>query len=252
VDPRLYRQLREIERSHWWFTGRRRIVLSALERLDVRAESILDVGCGAGTNLELLGERYPQSSICGIDVELDPLRFCLEDRSVPVLQAAAERLPFDAASFDLISAFDTLEHVADDEAALQDLYRVCRPGGALLVTVPAFPFLWGNVDETGRHYRRYIRHDLVSRVEGAGFSVRFVRFFNYLLFTPIAAIRLAARVLPPRGAGDSEVVRTDFDVVKSGPLNAFLAMVFSLEASLLGLNPPFGVSLLCVAERRAG
>ncbi len=245
----MYAQLHEIESHHWWFSGRRRVLLAALERLGVEADSILDVGCGAGTNLDLLSERYPAGRIVGIDIEIDPLRYCRSDRPLPVAQADAAHLPFAPASFDLVCALDALEHVADDASTLEGLHRVCRPGGTLLATVPAFSFLWGNVDVSGRHYRRYGRRQLVERIAAAGFSVRFVRFFNTLLFPPIAAIRLAARAVPGRPTRPDEVLRTDFDVVKSGPLNTLLTRIFSLEASLLGVSWPVGVSLLCIARR---
>ena len=251
MDPRFYKQLREIEKSHWWFAGRRRILLSTLDRLAIRADRILDVGCGAGTNLELLAERYPDSSRHGVDIELEPLRFCRSDRPVPVYQADVAHLPFQASTFDLVAALDTLEHFEDDQAALLELFRVCRPEGTLILTVPAFPFLWGNIDEIGHHYRRYTRGELLRKVASAGFSVRLTRFFNYLLFPPIAAVRLLARLAPKRPPEESETVRSDFDLVRGGPLNSLLARIFSLEGSLLSVRIPFGVSLLCVAVRDA-
>jgi SAM-dependent methyltransferase len=251
MDPRLYRQLHEMERNHWWFAGRRRVLLAALERMRVEAESILDVGCGAGTNLDLLAERYANREVHGIDIEIEPLRFCRSDRSVPVSQADLARLPFCDGAFDLVCALDSIEHVADDGAALRGLHRVCRPGGTLLATVPAFPFLWGNVDVVGHHYRRYTRVELIEKISAAGFEVRFARYFNYLLFPPIALVRLLARLKPERAAETADDVHTDFDLVKSGPVNTLLQHIFGLEASLLGLDVPFGVSLLCVAERPA-
>jgi len=255
MDRRLYKQLREIERNHWWFRGRRAIFLAALDRLAVRGSTILDCGCGAGSNLDVLRARYPDAAIYGIDIEREPLEFLREERSLPVNQADAARLPFLPASFDLVAALDAIEHVEDDERALAELYRVCKPGGTLLLSVPAFPFLWGNIDEVGHHYRRYRRAPLVAQVERVGFEIRFVRFFNYLLFAPIAAVRLAMRLRPTRHDRDddesAEELRSDFDLVKSGPLNSLLARLFSLEAGLLGLAPPFGVSLLLVARRPA-
>lgn len=249
MDPRIYRQLREIESTHWWFVGRRRILLVMLDRMNIEAGSILDVGCGAGTNLDLFARRYPNSSLHGIDVELEALRFCRAERVLPVYRADVARLPFKDRAFDLISALDTLEHVADDLGTLRELFRVCSVGGTLLLTVPAFPFLWGSVDKVGHHYRRYWRKELIEKVVAAGFVIRTLRFFNCLLFPPIVAVRLAGRLVPDRNVVADQPVWTDFDVVKSGPLNTLLARLFSLEASLLAIKPPFGVSLLCVGER---
>src|SRR5262245_58571858 len=194
VDPRIYAPLRELERTHWWFRGRRRILAAALDRLGVRSGRILDVGCGAGANLELLGQREPHAGLVGMDVEREPLRFCREDRRTPVCQADAAHLPFASACFDLVAALDALEHFEDDAAALRELGRVCRPGGALLATVPAFPALWGSVDELGHHHRRYRRRELLARVREAGFEVVFERYVNWLLFPPIATLRLLSRV----------------------------------------------------------
>jgi SAM-dependent methyltransferase len=252
MDPRIYARLHEIEATHWWFRGRREILAAALRRLGAWPTRILDLGCGAGTNLDLIGALHPGSTVLGIDLHMEPLRYCRGDRADPLVQADAASLPLASASFDLVMALDTLEHVPDDATVLAELRRVCRPGGMLLLTVPAFPFLWGNIDEAGRHYRRYRRRELVARVERAGFTPRLVRYFNYLLFPPIAAVRLASRLVPERRGGAPEEMRTDFDLVASGPLNSLLARVLSVEASLLALDPPFGVSLLCGAVREPG
>lgn len=250
MDPRLYPQLRELERTHWWFVGRRAILRAALERVDARPRSILDVGCGAGSNLEFLGERFAGASLSGMDLAAAALRFCREDRGLPVCRADAASLPFCSGAFDLVTALDLLEHVEDDASALGHLLRVCRPGGRVVLTVPALRLLWGNVDTLGHHHRRYAREELREKVEAAGFEVSLLRFVNFLLFPPIAAVRLLSRALPgPDPEGDA---RSDFDWVKSGPLNRLLARVFSLEASLLGWRAPVGVSLLCVATRSGG
>ena len=216
MDRHFYKQLREIERTHWWFAGRRRVLQAALERLAVRGRSILDVGCGAGTNLDLLHEQFPESALHGMDIEIEPLRYCREDRATPVFQADLARLPFRDEAFDLVCALDALEHVQNDEGAMADLYRVCAPGGTLFATVPAFPLLWGNVDRVGHHFRRYRRRELVDKLTRAGFEVRFVRYFNTLLFPPIAAVRLAARLLPGTEPEAGDELRTD--LVRGGVL----------------------------------
>jgi SAM-dependent methyltransferase len=253
MDPRTYKQLHAIEQVHWWFQGRRAILAAAFARADIRPRAVLDVGCGSGGNLALLDAVYPGARSIGVDIERAPLVFCRTERVTPVVQADVAALPFAAAAFDLVTAFDALEHVRDDGAVLAEMSRVCRPGGALALTVPAFPFLWGNVDDLGHHYRRYRRRELVTRVAAAGFAVRFVRFFNYLLFAPIAAVRLAARLAPKRRprARDVEILPSDFELVKNGPVNELLMRVFALEASLLRFDPPFGVSLLLIATRPA-
>jgi len=249
MEVGFYKQQHELERSHWWYVGRRRILGAAMQRVSIFGSRILDVGCGTGEYLEVLKERYPSFIICGIDFELEPLRFCRADHSAPLSQADATDLPFASASFDMVVALDTLEHVRDDARALGELYRVSKPGGSVLLTVPAFPFLWGNVDDVGHHFRRYRRRELVRKLESAGFRVQEVRYYNFILFPPIALLRLLARLLPKRVSPPDGHISTDFDLVEKGPLNSLLTFVFSLEASLLGLKIPFGVSLLCIASR---
>jgi SAM-dependent methyltransferase len=249
MDPRIYKQLAEIEQTHWWFRGRRRILTAVLARCAVRASSILDVGCGAGTNLDLLRDLHPGSRMVGIDIEYGPLSHYRAAHAAALAQADVRRLPFEARAFDLVTALDAIEHVEDDLSVLRELHRVCRPGGHVLLTVPAFPFLWGNVDDLGHHHRRYRKRELLERVVGAGFAIRFVRFFNYLLFPPIAAVRVLARLAPPLNSESAATVRSDFDLVKTGPLNRLLAGIFSLEARTLALRVPVGVSLVCVASR---
>ncbi|MDJ0849848.1 MAG: class I SAM-dependent methyltransferase [Myxococcota bacterium] len=249
MHPSQYVQHRDIEATHWWFRGRREILRATLAGLRLGPRRVLDLGCGVGANLALLGGLYPSARIVGIDLEPSALRFCRLGSGASLCQSDAARLPFASGSFDLVAALDALEHMRDDEATLRELHRVCAPGGSLLLTVPAFPALWGNVDEQGHHHRRYRRAELTRRVEGAGFSLRLVRFFNFLLFPPIAAVRLLSRALPRLGQAAAGASRSDFDVVRSGPLNELLARLFALEAPLLRLGPPFGVSLLCVAAR---
>lgn len=252
MEVAFYKQHHDLEKSHWWFVGRRRILGAVMEGLRVSGSRILDVGCGTGEYLTELARRYPRFEIHGIDFELEPLRFCRAEQSVPLSQADVTALPFESSTFDLVVALDTLEHVRDDERALSEIFRVSRPGGSVLLTVPAFPFLWGNVDNIGHHFRRYRRHELIRKVRAAGFSIRFVRFYNFILFVPIAALRLFARLLPGRPAGREDHIPSDFDLVKKGLLNSLLTSVFSMEASLVTLKVPFGVSLMCIATRPAG
>ncbi len=248
MDPRLYKQLLEFERSHWWFRGRRAVLLTALQRTNSDARAVLDCGCGAGGNLDILKAHFPNSAIHGIDIERGPLNVYQGELS-SAYQADAARLPFKDEAFGAVSALDAIEHVEDDAQALSELHRVCQPGGTLLLSVPAFEFLWGNVDDAGHHYRRYTRIQLAERVREAGFDISLVRYFNSLLFPPIAAIRLLARTLPKRSSADADSVSTDFDIVKDGPLNELLARVFSFEARLLGVKIPFGVSILLIGKK---
>lgn len=242
-----YNEYFRIEDRHWWFLGRRRILLRLLDRcLSFPPSSdglrILDVGCGTGTMLHHL-ERY--GSVQGVDADLNAVRFCHERGVEKVKHAPGEDLPLDEETFDVVTALDVLEHMKDDVAALSEFRRVLRPGGTLVLTVPAYQFLWGAQDEISHHYRRYTRRELTSRLTDAGFSVQRASYFNVLLFPVIAAVRIARRL---RRAPVE--LRSDFEMTRPGRLNGILGWLFGREAELLGrMNLPFGVSIVTVASR---
>ncbi len=249
MDVGFYKQQHQLEKSHWWFIGRRRILGEAMDRLSISGSRILDVGCGTGANLSVLKEKFPTFVFHGVDFELEPLRFCRAEHSDALSQADVTDLPFKSSTFDLIVGLDTLEHVRDDARALKELLRISRPGGSILLTVPAFPFLWGNIDDIGHHFRRYRRRELVQKIESTGFRITEVRYFNFILFPPIAILRLLAKLFPKRVSSQTDHIASDFDIVQKGVVNSLLTAVFSMEASMFGMKPPFGVSILCTASR---
>ena len=162
------------------------------------------------------------------------------------VQSDAVRLPFSESSFDAVFMLDVLEHIEEDETVLREIRRVLRPHGALLITVPAFMFLYGRQDRMSEHKRRYRRRGLVNLVTGIGLRVHYCTYFNTLLFPPIAAIRLARQWLQlPDGEG-----RTDFDVRLPGPIERILEGLLASERHAIDrVGLPFGVSLLCAATR---
>jgi SAM-dependent methyltransferase len=245
LRPAFYSEYFRIEDRHWWFLGRRRILIRLLDRALPRSSEgrrILDIGCGTGTMVQQL-ERY--GSVLGIDADHDAVRFCRERGVDNVQQASGDDLPFDEGSFDLVTALDVLEHMEDDAAGLSEIHRVLRPGGTLVLTVPAYRFLWGAQDEISHHYRRYTRGELTGRLADAGFSVQRASYFNALLFPVIAAVRLARRLRPAPAE-----LRSDFEMTPPGRLNRALGWLFGREAELVGrVNLPFGVSIVTVASR---
>jgi SAM-dependent methyltransferase len=244
VDTDFYAEYFEMEDRHWWFVGRRQILLRVLERelSGNHAERILDVGCGTGT---MLGHLSRFGHAAGVDAEPDAVHLC-QKRGVRGVQIYdGSTLPFETEAFTLVTTLDVLEHIDDDSGMLAEIHRVLAPGGTLLITVPAFPFLWGPQDELSHHKRRYRRQELRERVESAGFELRRLSYFNMLLFPPIAAIR----ALRPYRPGDQEL-RSDFEMTKPGRVNDLLARVFAAEGPLIArANLPVGVSLLAVAKR---
>lgn len=247
-----YAEYYQVEDKHWWFVGRRQIFLSLLRKYlppqPGRPRRILDVGCGTGTMLRYLG-RFGEAE--GIDTDEEAVRFCHKRGIRRVRCVDALPLPFPDGAFDLITALDVIEHIEDDRAMLCELYRIMRPGGLLLFSVPAYRFLWGPQDEISNHKRRYVRGQIGARVAGAGFRIRRLSYCNTLLFPVIAGVRLIRPYRP--GARD---LKSDFTMTRPGPLNAALGRVFALEAPVLErANLPFGVSILgiaCKPRARAG
>ena len=244
MDEDFYPAYYELEGRHWWFVGRRRLFLRLLEQRfppAARPIELLDFGCGTGAFLQDLERFGAVSAVAG-----DPhaVAFChARGRSEVRLVAAGEPLPFAGGAFDLVTTLDVVEHIEDDVGALRELRRVLRPGGLALVAVPAFMFLWGKQDEVSHHHRRYTARTLRRALAGAGFAVERTSYFNTILFPPIAAVRLARRLLRRPGAAES-----DFSL---GPaaLNRPLGAVFGAEAGVVARRDlPFGVSLLALAR----
>ncbi|HZG53808.1 MAG TPA: class I SAM-dependent methyltransferase, partial [Pyrinomonadaceae bacterium] len=159
MERHTYAIMYEVEGSHWWFAGRRRIlesfirsIVAALNLQGRARPRILDVGCGTGANLEMLAQ-FGEAE--GVDVSEDALAFCRARGLGQVKLGAAEQLPYADASFDLVTALDVVEHLDDDAAGLREMRRVLRPGGRALLFVPAFMWLWGVQDDVSHHRRRY-------------------------------------------------------------------------------------------------
>jgi len=173
MQPHTYAIMDRVESSHWWFIGRRAILATLLrEIIDWRGAcgpepKILDVGCGTGANLEMLGEF---GSACGVDVSDSALEVCLR-KGLNVRQGLAEALPFTDNEFDITTALDVIEHLDDDLAGLRELFRVTKPGGFALIFVPAFMWLWGVQDDISHHRIRYKRSEIMDRVKKVGFAV---------------------------------------------------------------------------------
>ncbi len=245
MDPTAYDVVHEVEESHWFFVGRRRILSRLLDESlgELDSPQILDIGCGTGATMGFL-ERYGQ--VTGIDVSAKAIRYCqAQDRSRLCLADGAS-LPFADRSFDLVTALDLLEHLPQEARGLQDMWRVLKTGGRMILFVPAFMFLWSDFDRFSGHHRRYTRRELRRRVEEAGFDVVKISYFNTLLFPVIWAVRAAENMVGGWGP-----VRSDLDL-PSGVFNGLLARIFSLEACLIDRGSmPFGVSLLCVASKQA-
>ncbi len=237
-----YREHYEVEDRHWWYRGRWAVVEALLSRTALPARPrILDAGCGTGGYLQ----RYAKlGEASGVDPSPEAVGFCHERGLASVQQAGLEELPFEAASFDLITATDVLEHVAAEHEALRELRRVAAPGAALLLTVPAYMWMWSEEDVNLHHQRRYTKRRLREALEATGWEPQIATYFNTILLPPIAL----ARKLKRNRAGDGgELDRTPASL--DGPLS----LPMQLEARLIraGLSLPAGVSV-GIVSRNAG
>jgi SAM-dependent methyltransferase len=241
MERAVFERMAELDQDHWWFVARRRILANVIRRVvrPPQGARVLEVGCGTGHNLRMLG-AFGSVDACELDAVA---RGLASDRlGRPVLEA---RLPdlsmFAAESYDLIALLDVLEHVPDDLDSLKAIRGLLKPCGALVVTVPANPWMWTAHDSAHHHFRRYTKHHLGQLFRAAGYRVQLHSFFNTLLFPAIAGARLIGKL---RGRDSAD------DALSSPPVNAALEKVFGLEAALIGRVPlPFGVSLVAVLRR---
>ena len=243
MQQHTYSIMYQIEESHWWFIGRRRIITGFVEdicrQIGKLRPRILDVGCGTGANLQMLSMFGVAE---GVDVSAEALEFCRARGSARVRQGAAESLPFEDASFDLVTGLDVVEHLDDYLAGLTEMRRVLRPGGYALLFVPAFNFLWGVQDDISHHRRRYTRSELKHTIEQAGLTIDRATYANITFFVPILLGRLLMRVTGFRPASENNLT--------VGFLNGLLGRILGAEGSILRYtNLPFGVSAICVARR---
>jgi SAM-dependent methyltransferase len=246
MEAEANRQFVELERTHFWFEGRRRIFSALLERElgDGNGLRVLDVGCGAGGMLELLG-RF--GAVHGIDSSPELVAFCHDRGFAEVRLGSAYALPAEGESYDAACAFDVIEHIPDDVRALAEMRRVLVPGGRVFVSVPAYQFLYANNDRIAHHERRYTPRRLRRALRAAGFEPIQVTPFNLLLFPAILpavlAGKLAERVSPP---GE----RTNLSVPIPPVLNAGLTGVMGVERHLVRrMSLPVGHSIVAVARK---
>ena len=242
MDRATYAVEAEIERDHWWFVGRRRLFSAILGKLGLASDAaVLDIGTSTGANLRLLRELGFSGAI-GLDSSVDAIEFCKAKGLGAVDFGDACSLPYADNRFDLVVATDVIEHVDQDGRALDEIRRVLKPGGYALVTVPAFPSLWGSQDVVAHHKRRYRMMPLRDRVVKSGLSVDQSFYFNFLLFVPIWAARQVIRLWHLRLASEGEV--------NTPLLNRILGAIFLLDIGIAPLlRPPFGVSILALARK---
>ena len=238
-----------IEQSHWWFTARRRILARLIKKYSAgrNEKRILDLGTGTGVMLQ---QSSGADLTVGLDREARAIKFCRERGIRNLVRGNVEYLPIKDGAFDLIFCLDLLEHIGNDRRALEEIFRVCRKGGFILITVPAFQFLWGEQDEINEHVRRYTAKELTAKIGSSDLiAIRKITYFNSFLFPPIAGFRMLRKIFKPEKKKGK--LRSDFSLTGAGKINTLLQFIFGLEQwPLLYINFPFGVSLCCIAQKR--
>jgi SAM-dependent methyltransferase len=238
MEQREFEAMLALDERHWWYRGRRRM-LAALLHGFVPGRRVLDAGCGSGRTLDELA-RYGSAH----GVELNPLGLAAaRRRGHRVEQAPVETIPFADGSFDLVTCLDVIEHTDDDVIALRELRRVTRPGGHLVVSVPAHPRLWSRHDEVNGHRRRYTRRTLRTAAEAAGWEVERMTGFNVVYLVPAAVVRIGRRDRRVNGGSELELTPAGLDALLELPLRGEAALVRR------GADLPTGLSLMAVLRR---
>lgn len=245
MHEKLHEEIRRIEDRHWWLVGRREIFLHF-----VRSEAgpgrlphaALDCGCGSGAFVS----RVAAAAVAvGLDLRAPEKR---GDGRVKFVQGSMEELPFTGGCFDVICAFDVLEHVENDVATLEQMRHCLRPDGRLFISVPAYDMLWDALDDLAGHVRRYRLQELRAKLKSAGFEAVKITYFNTFLFPAVLVVRMARKLKRTLGLKSPP---SDFAVPKPRALNALLRAAFESELFLLRwMDFPYGGSILAIAGQR--
>ncbi len=242
MEKILYDEMWQTESEHWWFRARREILAKTIATFVPKGAPILDVGCGTGFILEKLQHDYHAH---GLDHAEVAVNYCHQRGLTFVKQGLLGEETFDGKKFRLISFFDIIEHMEDDLTMISIAKSYLSDDGYLMITVPAFQFLWSAHDEIHHHKRRYTKESLKNLLEKAGYTVRYITYFNTLLFPMIALIRAVGNLTGRRNASDAKPTNQI--------INDMLYRIFHSECMFIPkVSFPFGVSLLAVAEVRKG
>ena len=237
-----------LEREHWWFVVRAGIIKDRIAPYlnNQKSCKILNIGAATGSTSELLSQF---GEVTSIEYDADCCAFTRERTNLQVQHGSILDLDFPDNNFDLVCAFDVIEHVEDDQLAVEEMQRVCKPGGLVYITVPAYNFLWSEHDEVNHHFRRYTLGGLKKLFDRKRVKFLYHSYFNSLLFIPIATFRLLSKMIPSswyrKGAGADNTILDNDSIV-----NKILFQIFNMERKLLKVMKfPFGVSIMLLLRK---
>jgi len=243
MENKIFQKMLKLESSHWWFVARRKIIQRAINNLDLpRNIRILDAGCGNGDNLSLL-------STFGDLVAFEKNEYALKTaKSKKIGEIYKAELPDKLpntikTNFDLIVLLDVLEHIDDDSKSLTTVRKLMNNKGIILITVPAFQWLWSEHDVIHHHKRRYSKSELREKLDSSGFRIKYISYFNTLLFPFALVERIGQKIFSP---SNPEILE-----LPNNKINFLLEKIFSLEAIFMNkISLPFGLSLVAIAEKK--
>jgi ubiquinone/menaquinone biosynthesis C-methylase UbiE len=249
MKAEFYQEYYHLERKNWWFLARKQILKDQIAKLfkgrtDLK---ILNVGAALGASTIML-ENFGQ--VTSLEYDKSCCEFVKKELGLDFINGSITELPFKNNEFDLVCAFDVVEHVQEDALAISELHRVCKPGGYTFTTVPTFRFLWSEHDDVNEHVRRYTMKNYLSLFNAKTCYIYFKSYFNFWLFFPVAPVRILLSFL--KGNKKKQAPKSDFERIKIGGLSKALYHIFKSETHLLkkGIRLPIGISLMVISKKR--
>ena len=239
MDNHVYKDMAELQEHHWWFKARKEILGRVLHGIDLPENcEILEIGCGTGGNLSMLASL---GTVYGMEMNKQAAQYAKQSSGQPVLEGALPGpIPYQQ-QFDLVCLLDVLEHIEDDDSALAAIKPLLKPGGRIVLTVPAYQWMFGKHDVLLHHFRRYTKRSLAERCTGNGITINKLSYFNTMLF-PLAAV---ARIIDRLSSGKQS---TGYNIPHR-IVNSLLFRIFRIEKFFLKhWNLPYGCSLIMLGK----